>query len=54
MEKALHRFHEEMTENLQLAAELMLEKYNGDPREIWQDQEEYRKKLRKDLKNFKV
>lgn len=37
--KALHRFHEEMTENLQLAAELMLEKYNGDPREIWQGQE---------------
>ena len=34
--KALHMLHEKMTKNLQLAAELMLEKYNGDPRQIWQ------------------
>ena len=34
--KALHVYHGKMTDNLQRAAGLILEKYSGDPRKIWQ------------------
>ena len=41
--KAWQRFPNKMTDNLQLAAKLILHKYDGDPRKIWQRQKDVEK-----------
>ncbi len=50
--KALHVYHGQMTDNLKRAAELMLEKYDGDPREIWQREENTVEKVKRRFKEF--
>ena len=50
--KALHVYHGEMTDNLQRAAELMLEKYDGDPRKIWQREKNNVEKVKRRFKEF--
>lgn len=50
--KALHFYHREMTDNLKHAARLMLEKYDGDPRKIWQVEKNDIEKVKRRLREF--
>lgn len=50
--KALHFYHGEMTDNLKHAARLMLEKYDGDPRKIWQVKKNDIKEVKRRLREF--
>ncbi|MDE0158929.1 MAG: hypothetical protein OXI02_03835 [Candidatus Dadabacteria bacterium] len=50
--KALHFYHGEMTDNLKRAAGLMLEKYDGDPRKIWQVGKNNIEEIKKRFKEF--
>lgn len=50
--KALHRYHGKMTDNLKRAAGLMLEKYDGDPRKIWQVEKDNIEKIKRRFKEF--
>lgn len=38
--KAFHRFYKEFADKLPLAAKFILEKYDGDPRKIWNNQKD--------------
>lgn len=51
--KALHIYHEQMTDNLKHAAGLMLEKYGGDPGKIWQVEKNDIEKVKKRLREFR-
>ena len=50
--KALHRYPGKMTDNLQRAAGLMLEEYDGDPRKIWQRKKKDVKEVKRRFKEF--
>ena len=50
--KALHRFTGQMTDYLQEAAGLMLDGYDGDPREIWQGESRDVKEVKRRFKEF--